>query len=349
MKNDPHIKTIIYESNGDTESVTALIFRSWENANSWEPLEFSSAKSGYLITSILNLDLSVIADMISLDLCENNLDKAYQDMLVLSDVFSLYLAEEYGLLCKNFHSLDSGTALTICRVKNYISFCEHKQLGYHTRFFDYLLYHGYFGASPDISQVHGVQDMSAPFDEDDILGSSAGDLLEWHKGFVANNGMDLMNTATYTIDEWNRLGEILLVSLCEIERHGHVIRKCNNCGRYFIPEHRSDTIYCNNSSPQDSSMTCKQYGSQRLWYERQKDDELATLSRNILSKKSMLAKRNPDIPEYTQSYDYFRTERKKWKKAIEEGCKTREEYREWLLQMQSQKVIKEAVSGNDRK
>ena len=94
-------------------------------------------------------------------------------------------------------------------------------------------------------------------------------------------------------------------------------------------------------------MTCKEYGSQRLWYARQKDDELATLSRNILSAKSMLAKRNPDIQKYNLSYDYFRNERKNWKKAVEDGSRTREEYRKWLLLMQSQKVIKEANSSND--
>ena len=142
-----------------------------------------------------------------------------------------------------------------------------------------------------------------------------------------------------------RLEGIAYSSILELARNGKIIRKCKNCGKYFIPENRADTLYCNNLSPQNSAMTCKQYGSQRLWYERQKDDELATLSRNILSAKSMLAKRNQDIPEYTQSYDYFRTERLKWKKAVADGSKTKEEYREWLLLMQSQKVIKEAVSN----
>lgn len=61
----------------------------------------------------------------------------------------------------------------------------------------------------------------------------------------------------------------------------------------------------------------------------------------------MLAKRNPDIPEYAASYEYFKAERLIWKKAVDEGSKAKEEYREWLLLMQSQKVIKGAVNGND--
>ena len=54
----------------------------------------------------------------------------------------------------------------------------------------------------------------------------------------------------------------------------------------------------------------------------------------------MLAKRNPDIPEYAQSYNYLKIERKKWKAAVRDGRKTRDEYREWLLTMQEQKIIK---------
>ena len=94
-------------------------------------------------------------------------------------------------------------------------------------------------------------------------------------------------------------------------------------------------------------MTCKEYGNQRLWYERQKEDELATLSRKIASAKGMLAKRNPDIPQYADSYKYFKEQRLIWIKAVKEGIKTQEEYKEWLLSMQSQKIIKEAAHGND--
>lgn len=142
-----------------------------------------------------------------------------------------------------------------------------------------------------------------------------------------------------------RLEGIMFATFFELARRNKVVRKCKNCGRYFIPENRSDTLYCDEPSPEAPEMTCKEYGTRRLWYERQKEDELATLSRKIASAKGMLAKRNPDIPAYAASYEYFKAERMIWKKAVDEGRKTKEEYREWLLLMQSQKVIKEAVSN----
>ena len=118
------------------------------------------------------------------------------------------------------------------------------------------------------------------------------------------------------------------------------IRKCQNCGKYFIPDKRIDTLYCDNPSPKAPEMTCKEYGTRRLWYEKQKEDELATLSRNIASAKGMLAKRNPNMPEYAAAYSYFKEQRLIWKKAVKDGEKTRDEYREWLLTMQNQKTLR---------
>lgn len=143
------------------------------------------------------------------------------------------------------------------------------------------------------------------------------------------------------------LAYIMVCSFLETARQGKTVRKCRHCGKYFIPAKRSDTLYCDNPSPEAPDMTCKQYGTNRLWYERQKEDELATLSRNIASAKGMLAKRHPEIPQYAASYEYFKSQRLIWKKSIKEGTKTHEEYKEWLLSMQRQSIIKEAAHGND--
>lgn len=139
---------------------------------------------------------------------------------------------------------------------------------------------------------------------------------------------------------------ILVCSLLEIARQGKTVKKCQNCGKYFIPTKRSDTLYCDNPSPMAPEMTCKEYGTRRLWYEKQKEDNLATLSRKIASAKGMLAKRNPDIPEYTASYNYFKEQRLIWIKAVKNGTKTQDEYRAWLELMQKSKVIKEALNGS---
>ena len=116
-------------------------------------------------------------------------------------------------------------------------------------------------------------------------------------------------------------------------------KRCANCGRFFVPLSRSDEIYCDQPSPQDKSSSCKKYGTERLWYDKLKQDEAAKLSRNVYMAKQMLAKRNPDIVGYRKMFDYFKTERKKWEISVKSGVKSKEEYIRWLNEMKLKKTL----------
>ena len=230
-------------------------------------------------------------------------------------------------------------------LKKYIAFCDRKQIPYNGQFYTFLLSNGYFEIAPSvIFPIEEIESMDKLFDD---VGEFVDELDEIYDIFV--NGLDPDTTGLncYLLGPEDRLRDIAMISFNEIASRGKTIRQCQNCGKYFIPAKRSDTLYCDNPSPEDPEMTCKEYGNRRLWYERQKDDEIASLSRKIASAKGMLAKRNPDIPQYADSYEYFKEQRLIWIKAVKEGTKTQEEYKEWLLSMQSQKIIKEAAHGND--
>lgn len=120
---------------------------------------------------------------------------------------------------------------------------------------------------------------------------------------------------------------------------GMQFKKCNNCGKFFIPFSRSDTIYCDRKSPQDASLTCKEYGSQRLWYQKLRENEAASLCRNVYSAKQMLVKRNPDIEEYRNSFEKFKSLSKQWKADVKTGVKTEAEFIEWLKSVKEKKVL----------
>lgn len=143
----------------------------------------------------------------------------------------------------------------------------------------------------------------------------------------------------HTVCIIGRLDALLLLELSKICENKIKIKKCQNCGKYFIPESRTDEIYCDRTSPQDDQMDCKEYGSKKLWYDRLKSDEAAKLSRNIYMAKQMLVKRNPDIAEYKKMFEFFKQERKKWEKEVKEGIKTRDEYIAWLNFMKSKKTL----------
>lgn len=127
--------------------------------------------------------------------------------------------------------------------------------------------------------------------------------------------------------------DIMLVSLYHLIQEQMPIKKCGNCGKFFVPLLRSDAIYCDRPAPQDHKKTCKEYGGRQAWYENMMNDDVTKTARNIYYAKRMLAKRNPDKPEYAEMFDYYSVERKRWESAVQAGAKTREEFAEWLRKM----------------
>lgn len=132
---------------------------------------------------------------------------------------------------------------------------------------------------------------------------------------------------------------LLTFEVHQIIKQGATVKKCNNCGKFFITQTRSDTLYCSRPSPQDKDLTCKEYGSKKLWYDRLQLDELKRLARNAYNAKQMLVRRNPGTVAYKEMFDYFRIESKKWVAAVESGQKTPDEYKEWLNMMKHQKYL----------
>lgn len=139
--------------------------------------------------------------------------------------------------------------------------------------------------------------------------------------------------------ELDSLNNLLVSSIYYFFQNGFIFKRCGNCGKFFVPLSRSDEVYCNNISPQDHTRTCKEYGSQKLWYDRVKSDEVAKLSRNVYSAKQMLVRRNPDILAYKEMFEYFKEERKKWERWINSGEKDKEEYISWLNEMKAKKTL----------
>lgn len=135
------------------------------------------------------------------------------------------------------------------------------------------------------------------------------------------------------------LNNLLISAIYYFFLNGFRFKRCKNCGKFFVPLSRSDEMYCNNISPQDKARTCKEYGSQKLWYDRLRADEVSKLSRNVYSSKQMLVRRNPDISEYRHMFEYFKTERKKWEALIKSGEKSKDEYASWLNEMKVKKTL----------
>lgn len=310
------------------------------------PRVFHGFHTGFLLLEILNLsddDLSTIEQTVS-GLNSNNAKSIFDGTLSTMWAMRCYAPEEIEELQHDFFSIDgpSATRLSTATIKDTIACFEDHPDWFKYEFLRYLSDRYFLLSNVETAQEENLISPVYNPERDSMANmSTAEKLAAMHENYESNH-TEIKQRYIYKNITTPRFSQIAAISLMELARAGKVIRKCKNCGQYFIPENRSDTLYCNNPSPADPTKTCKEYGSQRLWYERQKDDELATLSRNILSAKSMLAKRNSDLPDYKMFYDFFRKERIRWKKAVESGEKSREEYREWLLFMKHCKTFKEA-------
>lgn len=66
--------------------------------------------------------------------------------------------------------------------------------------------------------------------------------------------------------------QLLVFEICRLKKEGKVFKQCANCGRYFVPVKRRDSIYCHEQSPQKPEKLCCEIGPQIKRIERRKND-----------------------------------------------------------------------------
>ena len=121
---------------------------------------------------------------------------------------------------------------------------------------------------------------------------------------------------------------ILYITLFKfVEENKYIIKKCKNCGKYFITDNPRIN-YCNNLFK--GKQTCRDIGNQIAQRIKQENDKVYGKYRKIYAKKAMLVKRNPDIEVYKNDYENWKTEAKKFMDAIRSEKKTYEDFDKWL-------------------
>lgn len=106
------------------------------------------------------------------------------------------------------------------------------------------------------------------------------------------------------------------------------IRKCKNCGKYYIAEISSKQLYCDNQY--NENQTCKDIGNQIAQLKKQQEDLVYGKYRKIYAKKSMLVKRNPDITSYKAEYEEWKKEAQKLRNNLKDNKITNDEFEKWL-------------------
>lgn len=66
--------------------------------------------------------------------------------------------------------------------------------------------------------------------------------------------------------------DLFICSLYELFEKGYIIRKCQNCKRFFVTREKGNRIkYCYNTSPQNSNKTCYEFFSQATYTEKRRE------------------------------------------------------------------------------
>ena len=110
--------------------------------------------------------------------------------------------------------------------------------------------------------------------------------------------------------------------------------KCKNCGEYFIPDGRSDQIYCSYPSPKDPSKACRDIGAQIARANKEKSDVTTHEYRKVYMRYQMSMKRHPGNKKYSGRLEKLKKENNKWTKKLKNGTTTDKEYLDWLERFQ---------------
>lgn len=127
----------------------------------------------------------------------------------------------------------------------------------------------------------------------------------------------------------NNIIQSFIIELLELATTENIeIKKCKNCGKYFVPDNRIDEIYCSNIY--ENGKTCKEVGHFRTQQRLMKEDDDLRIYRNVYQKLLLRTRRNPDNSQYEKEFQEFKEKNVELKEKINNGEITQEEYMKWL-------------------
>ena len=141
-----------------------------------------------------------------------------------------------------------------------------------------------------------------------------------------NVNTDYLNTYCF---ESNDIIQTFIIELFEItEIESSAIKKCKNCGKFFVPDNRVDELYCSNIYENDK--TCKEVGPFRTKQKLMQENDDLRIYRNVYQKLLLRTRRNPNNTQYEEEFIAFKKNNTKLKEQINNGEISQEEYVNWL-------------------
>ena len=138
-----------------------------------------------------------------------------------------------------------------------------------------------------------------------------------------------------TVYQCNSIEDVCIASLHFLIINQYNIRKCKNCGRYFVAYLRSDAEYCTRVSPYNKKKTCREDGPKRTFEASINADVVKKTLKQIESARRMRKHRNPDNWDIQTEFDEWHTAMVRWRKNYQSGGISAEQFLAWLEEHRS--------------
>lgn len=110
------------------------------------------------------------------------------------------------------------------------------------------------------------------------------------------------------------------------------IVKCKNCGHYFVPEGRSDAVYCSYPLRDNKDKTCRDVGAKKTRANKEKNDTATKEYRRVYMRYKMNMTRHPEDKEAAEKFEKLTKDVQEWRNKLVHGIATTDEFVEWLKQ-----------------
>ncbi len=142
-----------------------------------------------------------------------------------------------------------------------------------------------------------------------------------------NNTMLVSMIDTHQSNDLSAICYAVLEEL--VKTTNNPIKKCQNCGMYFIPSSRLDEIYCD--YPKPNGKNCRDKGAFQAYNERLKQNKALAEYRRLYQLKSMAVGRNKDNKQMKKAFEKWKKDAKDRVNKLKHGVLTEDEVYEWLI------------------
>lgn len=128
----------------------------------------------------------------------------------------------------------------------------------------------------------------------------------------------------------NDLSSICYAILEELSKtSNYPIKKCQNCGMYFIPTSKVDEIYCD--YPKENSKSCRDLGAFQSYTERLKNNKAMGEYRRTYQQKFMQVRKDKENEKLVKEFENWKKQAKEKINQMKKGKLTENEVYEWIL------------------